>query len=774
MLECSLYIPAGKKEKKAQCILYCHGASGGRLDGITDVWEIGMQLEAALCVFDFAGCGHSQGDSITLGMWEEDDVRCVVRELVKVHNFSKIVLWGRSMGAVASIRAASHPPGFWVPPPPPLPSKDYKSWTNDELIDLTIDLEAEIEDNRAGASNQDGTKTQNTSEEAPKIKREHTMTCAPRTRDLTSMSKDDLIERVQELTTAVRQIDKIGRPAEYMSKVCCLILDSPFGNLWNASKHIIEHYKSVVPQFMLRGLATVGLPIVRKSILKQIPEFDIKKHECLSAASRCCIPALILHAVSDSLIPWEESRQIYDVYGSNPPSRHDLIANNKSLNIPSDGSLDLSPEAKDPSTSPVSELQSEQDAEAAGSSGVKKKKKKKETLPKLQINNAGLSTDIDLKDRFRISNRRASSPHNPPDPPPQLVSPKERMTSSDPGGSHRVARQYILVDGDHNSLRPASYYDAVANFLSRNSRGEPKKRVTQSTDPGKNTTRPIVRRDERGVVPNVVPTHLKKEGNEMRFYYGVTVISEYTDEEVRIERNLAESVKASSSPQKPNGVKTKDSEKKTLEDYVGGGVSCHVRTVSFSWRMVLGLHPRRGILVFRPYSGISLYAISFAELLSFHMTTPTQLRFMFLDGKKTQRRVRFYSPEVPNLKDHIDRSIRRLVSHDHMSTDELMNKITSNLAGASAALVEKRLLSSRGLSNSEVKEIVASLTTAIESMLSERSPDEIPEGLNPLSMVVEAVVTAVSERTGWKPDPTKIIPKEKVRVSNRNSRCIVS
>ena len=52
-------------------------------------------------VFDFAGSGLSDGRYISLGYHEVDDVATVLKFLQRnLHENLKIVLWGRSMGAV--------------------------------------------------------------------------------------------------------------------------------------------------------------------------------------------------------------------------------------------------------------------------------------------------------------------------------------------------------------------------------------------------------------------------------------------------------------------------------------------------------------------------------------------------------------------------------------------------------------------------------------------------------------------------------------------------
>jgi fermentation-respiration switch protein FrsA (DUF1100 family) len=53
--------------------------------------------------FDFAGCGLSEGEYISLGCYEKDDVDCVFRYLRSLETVSSIGIWGRSMGAVTAL-----------------------------------------------------------------------------------------------------------------------------------------------------------------------------------------------------------------------------------------------------------------------------------------------------------------------------------------------------------------------------------------------------------------------------------------------------------------------------------------------------------------------------------------------------------------------------------------------------------------------------------------------------------------------------------------------
>ena len=74
-------------------VIYSHGNAGCRMsssDEIPFILSYGMD---AFC-FDFAGCGNSKGDTISLGFNEQKDLSCCVEELKK-RNYSRIGLWGR-------------------------------------------------------------------------------------------------------------------------------------------------------------------------------------------------------------------------------------------------------------------------------------------------------------------------------------------------------------------------------------------------------------------------------------------------------------------------------------------------------------------------------------------------------------------------------------------------------------------------------------------------------------------------------------------------------
>ena len=54
-------------------------------------------------MFDFTGSGASEGDYVSLGYYEQLDLKVVIEFLRGLDNIGKIGIWGRSMGAVTSI-----------------------------------------------------------------------------------------------------------------------------------------------------------------------------------------------------------------------------------------------------------------------------------------------------------------------------------------------------------------------------------------------------------------------------------------------------------------------------------------------------------------------------------------------------------------------------------------------------------------------------------------------------------------------------------------------
>merc|ERR1719502_1351082 len=63
-----------------------------------------------LFCLDFSGSGLSEGEYVSLGHFEEQDVAVVVDHLRADESVSAIALWGRSMGAATAVLRAAEDP----------------------------------------------------------------------------------------------------------------------------------------------------------------------------------------------------------------------------------------------------------------------------------------------------------------------------------------------------------------------------------------------------------------------------------------------------------------------------------------------------------------------------------------------------------------------------------------------------------------------------------------------------------------------------------------
>ena len=107
-LMCSYWEPYEEQRPcpRLPCVIYLHGNSSSRCEVVPNLKYL-LPLNITVFAFDFAGCGHSEGDYISLGWYEVFDIQCVINFLRKSNKVSTIGLWGRSMGAVTSIMYAS-------------------------------------------------------------------------------------------------------------------------------------------------------------------------------------------------------------------------------------------------------------------------------------------------------------------------------------------------------------------------------------------------------------------------------------------------------------------------------------------------------------------------------------------------------------------------------------------------------------------------------------------------------------------------------------------
>ncbi len=93
-----------KDVEYSPCIIYCHGNAGNKVD-IVEIFDF-LLWDFNICSFDFSGAGHSEGDYVTLGYHEKDDIKAIVDFLRTELKIRKFIIYGRSMGAVSTLRYA--------------------------------------------------------------------------------------------------------------------------------------------------------------------------------------------------------------------------------------------------------------------------------------------------------------------------------------------------------------------------------------------------------------------------------------------------------------------------------------------------------------------------------------------------------------------------------------------------------------------------------------------------------------------------------------------
>ena len=86
-------------------VVYLHTRGGCRVEGM--FLKNVLLPRIGLVLFDFAGSGYSSGEYITLGYDEALDAIRVIKYVKSLVKVNKVIVWGRSMGAVAAILAAS-------------------------------------------------------------------------------------------------------------------------------------------------------------------------------------------------------------------------------------------------------------------------------------------------------------------------------------------------------------------------------------------------------------------------------------------------------------------------------------------------------------------------------------------------------------------------------------------------------------------------------------------------------------------------------------------
>jgi alpha-beta hydrolase superfamily lysophospholipase len=103
-LQYSFYQAQDVDPQNSFTILYLHSHGACRVEGYHLLRVCGI-YGISLCLLDFAGCGHSEGEFISMGIYEKDDALLMMNVLKNDYGSRHFAVWGRSMGAATALMA---------------------------------------------------------------------------------------------------------------------------------------------------------------------------------------------------------------------------------------------------------------------------------------------------------------------------------------------------------------------------------------------------------------------------------------------------------------------------------------------------------------------------------------------------------------------------------------------------------------------------------------------------------------------------------------------
>jgi len=112
-LVCSHFepIPSERVAERLPCVVYLHGNCSSRLEAVSTL-PVLLPFNITVFCMDFAGSGLSDGEYLSLGYYERDDLAAAGTYLRESNRVTCIGLWGRSMGASTALLHADRDPSI--------------------------------------------------------------------------------------------------------------------------------------------------------------------------------------------------------------------------------------------------------------------------------------------------------------------------------------------------------------------------------------------------------------------------------------------------------------------------------------------------------------------------------------------------------------------------------------------------------------------------------------------------------------------------------------
>jgi pimeloyl-ACP methyl ester carboxylesterase len=104
LIKCSFYEEelSTRENYIMPVVIYLHGNSSSRVEG-KKMSNYLFDYNINSFIFDFPGCGLSEGNYISLGYHEKNDLKIIIDFIEKLPGVGNIGLWGRSMGAATTL-----------------------------------------------------------------------------------------------------------------------------------------------------------------------------------------------------------------------------------------------------------------------------------------------------------------------------------------------------------------------------------------------------------------------------------------------------------------------------------------------------------------------------------------------------------------------------------------------------------------------------------------------------------------------------------------------
>jgi alpha-beta hydrolase superfamily lysophospholipase/tetratricopeptide (TPR) repeat protein len=288
-LQCSHYIPAppgwrdGTPAPPMPAVVYLHGNGSCRVEAEI-LFDHTLPHGMSVFAFDFSGSGKSDGEYISLGVFEKFDVETVVTYLASCAHVTSIALWGHSMGAAtATMYTGFVDPSANGPPaaPPPGPTERTSRLRRPSL---------------------------------PRPRSRHAGVCgdgppvAAPAADCPLRGMVDAAPRLSQITLPPLSS---ARPA---ARVKALILDSAFASFEKLALAMVATMPlpAAIPQ---RLILSVGVRAVRKAV-RDKAGFDVYDIDPLSACKRInpAMPAILLQGTRDEIVHLAHAHLLLEAY----------------------------------------------------------------------------------------------------------------------------------------------------------------------------------------------------------------------------------------------------------------------------------------------------------------------------------------------------------------------------------------------------------------------------------------------------------------------------